>query len=101
MAAALDTYGSSLRGGDPITRTDLDNQLATLTTTLTDTLTATLKATLTTTLTDTLTATLKAESARRYNTIVLQNVEPGKSTNPLRRLPKTTDGYMDMAGRNF
>mmetsp|Transcript_1826 Transcript_1826/g.4013 ORF Transcript_1826/g.4013 Transcript_1826/m.4013 type:complete len:231 (-) Transcript_1826:77-769(-) len=81
MAAAFDTYGEALRGG-PVTREDLDAQTETLTNTLTNSLTATL------------TAALAAETARRYNTIILQGVEPVKSTTPFRRIPKTTPGLM-------
>ena len=62
-----------MRGG-PITQADLDAQTETLPASLT--------------------AALAAESARRYNTIILQGVEPSKSTAQFRRIPKTARGSL-------
>lgn len=77
IAAAFEAHGDSLRGG-PITQADLDRQ--------TETLTASLTASFS--------AALTAESARRYNTIILQGVEPSKSTTKFRRIPKTVPHLM-------
>ena len=73
IAADFETYGDSFRGG-PITQADLDAQTATLTASFT--------------------AALGAESARRYNTIILQGVEQARSTTPFHRIPKTIHGLM-------
>ena len=78
MAAALQVYGGSLQGVAPITRADLDAQTATLT--------ASFSASFS--------AVLAAESARRYNTSVLQGVEPARSTYLFRPIPKTAPGLM-------